>query len=88
MKLRTPATSRKARKKYPTLDCVKLCTLAMTPERVMNVPKMLSRKVATMSERFHRLSIPRFSWIMTECRNAVIVSQGRKLAFSTGSQAQ
>ena len=40
------------------------------------------------SAMFHRLSIPRFSWIMTECRNAVIVSQGRKLAFSTGSHAQ
>ena len=67
---------------------MKLCTLAITPERVMNVPKMLSRKVPTMRPRFQRLSIPRFSWIMTECRNAVIVSHGRKLAFSTGSHAQ
>ncbi len=33
----------------------------MTPERVMKVPKMLSRKVPTTSDRFHRLSIPRFS---------------------------
>ena len=41
-----------------------------------------------MSATFHRLSIPRFSWIMTEWRNAVIVSQGSRLAFSTGSQAQ
>jgi hypothetical protein len=32
--------------------------------------------------------MPRFSWIITECRNAVMVSQGRKLAFSTGSHAQ
>ena len=60
----------------------------MTPERVMNVPKMLSRNVPTMSPRFQRLSIPRFSWIITEWRNAVIVSHGRRLAFSTGSQAQ
>jgi hypothetical protein len=30
----------------------------------------------------------RFSWITTECRNAVAVSQGMKDAFSTGSQAQ
>ena len=37
---------------------------------------------------FQRFSIPRFSWIITEWRNAVIVSQGSRLAFSTGSQAQ
>ncbi len=60
----------------------------MTPERVMKVPKMLSRNVPMISAMFHRFSIPRFSWIMTECRNAVMVSQGRRLAFSTGSQAQ
>jgi hypothetical protein len=54
----------------------------------MNVPKMLRRNVPMIRLKFHRLSIPRFSWIMTECRNAVMVSQGRKLAFSTGSQAQ
>jgi hypothetical protein len=56
-----PQTARNARKKYPTLDWVKLCTLAITPERVMNVPKMLSRNVPMMSPRFQRLSIPRFS---------------------------
>jgi hypothetical protein len=67
---------------------VKLCTLAITPERVMKVPKMLSRKVPMMSPRFQRLSIPRFSWIITECRKAVMVSQGSRLAFSTGSHAQ
>ena len=54
----------------------------------MNVPKMLSRNVPITRETFHRFSMPRFSWIMTECRNAVIVSHGRRLAFSTGSQAQ
>ena len=84
----TAATTRNARKKYPTFDWVKLCTLAITPERVMNVPKMLSRKVPMMRPRFQRLSMPRFSWIITECRKAVIVSHGRKLAFSTGSHAQ
>ena len=41
-----------------------------------------------ISARFQRFSIPRFSWIMTEWRKAVIVSHGRKLAFSTGSHAQ
>ena len=88
VKASTPLIARKARKKYPTLDWVKLCTLAITPERVMKVPKMLRRKVPMMSPRFQRLSIPRFSWIMTEWRNAVMVSQGSRLAFSTGSQAQ
>src|SRR5690349_13663683 len=40
------------------------------------------------SARFHFFSIPRFSWIITECRNAVIVSHGKNDAFSTGSHAQ
>ena len=41
-----------------------------------------------MSETFQTLSIPRFSWIITECRKAVPTSQGMRLAFSTGSHAQ
>jgi hypothetical protein len=49
-----PHTARKARKKYPTLDWVKQCTLAMTQDRVMKVPKMESRKVPKMSPRFQR----------------------------------
>ncbi len=63
-------------------------TLEITPLRVMNVPKIESMKLTTISTMFHFFSIPRFSCIITECRNAVTVSQGRKLAFSTGSQAQ
>ena len=50
----------------------------MTPERVMNVPKIESRKVPIISDTFQRFSMPRFSWIITECRNAVIVSHGSK----------
>jgi len=72
----------------PTGDCANECTLSITPLRVMNVPRMARRNVATTSTTFHFRSIPRFSWIMIECRNAVPVSQGRKLAFSTGSHAQ
>ena len=49
---------------------------------------MLSRKVLRISSTFHILSMPRFSWIITECRNAVPVSQGSSDAFSTGSQNQ
>jgi len=44
--------------------------------------------VASASEMFHTLSIPRRSWIISECRNAVPVSQGRSEAFSTASQPQ
>ena len=44
--------------------------------------------VAKMSQTFQTFMMPRFSCIMTECRKAVPVSQGRKLAFSTGSQPQ
>ena len=45
-------------------------------------------KVAKISHMFHIFSMPRFSCIMTECRNAVPVSQGMNEAFSTGSQPQ
>ena len=37
---------------------------------------------------FQTFSMSFFSWIVTECRKAVAVSQGMKAAFSTGSQAQ
>src|SRR5947208_4044635 len=49
---------------------------------------MLSSHDPMISARFHFFSMPRFSWIITECRNAVIVSQGSSEAFSTGSHAQ
>src|SRR5947208_10362902 len=49
---------------------------------------MLSSHDPMISARFHFFSMPRFSWIITECRNAVIVSQGNSAAFSTGSHAQ
>ena len=40
------------------------------------------------SHTFHTRIMPRFSCIITECRNAVPVSQGISEAFSTGSQPQ
>jgi hypothetical protein len=58
------------------------------PLRVRKVPKMVRAKARMMRPRFHVFSIRRRSWIMTECRNAVAGSQGRKEAFSTGSHAQ
>ena len=60
----------------------------MRPDRVRNVPKRVSQNVRQMRNTFHTFIIPRRSWIMIECRNAEAVSQGRKAAFSTGSQAQ
>src|SRR5256885_13426080 len=87
-KLAVPVTIRNARKKYPTLDWVNEWTLEITPERVMNVPKIDKSHDPMISARFHFFSMPRFSWIITEWRNAVMVSHGRSDAFSTGSHAQ
>src|SRR5579862_4471439 len=72
----------------PMLDCAKACTELTTPERVRKVPKMASRNVVKISHMFHIFIMPRFSCIITECRKAVMVSQGSSEAFSTGSHAQ
>ena len=69
-------------------DWAKACTELKTPLRVRKVPKMQRKKVAKMSTMFQTFIIPRFSCIITECRKAVPVSQGRSEAFSTGSQPQ
>ena len=49
---------------------------------------MDSRKVPKTSPMFQTFIMPRFSCIITECRNAVPVIQGRMEAFSTGSHPQ
>ena len=49
---------------------------------------MESMNVMKTKTMFHIFIIPRFSCIMTEWRNAVVESQGRREAFSTGSQPQ
>ncbi len=66
---------------------LKACTLSRTPERVRNVPRIVRENVAHSSDRFHTRNIPRRSCTSTEWMYAVPVSHGRKLAFSTGSQA-
>ena len=58
-----------------------------TPERVRNVPKSESENARITSRTFQTFSIPRRSWIITECRNAVAASHGMRAAFSTGSHA-
>ena len=45
----------------PTGDCANECTLSITPLRVMNVPKIASKKLITTSTTFHFRSMPRFS---------------------------
>ena len=64
------------------------CTDCTTPERVMNVPKIVRKNVTMTSVTFHTRSMLRRSWTITECRNAVAVNQGSSPAFSTGSHAQ
>src|SRR4249920_2821257 len=64
------------------------CTDCTTPERVMNVPKIVKKNVVMTSVTFHTRSMLRRSCTITECRNAVAVNQGSSPAFSTGSQPQ
>src|SRR5207244_9708634 len=76
-KLAVPITIRNARKKYPTLDWVNECTLEITPERVMNVPKNDKSHDPMIRARFHFFNIPRFSWIITDGRHAASLRTGR-----------
>src|SRR5579863_8644399 len=78
----------KPRNHGPIFDSAKACTELTTPLRVRNVPKIVSRNVVKTSQMFHTFIMPRFSCIITECRNAVPVSHGISDAFSTGSQDQ
>ena len=50
----------------PIADCVNACTESSTPERVRNVPRIVSENVASRSERFQTRSIPRRSCTITE----------------------
>ena len=80
--------TRNATNQSPIEDWAKACTELTTPLRVRNVPKIESMKVEKISHMFQVFSMPRFSCIITECRNAVPVNQGIREAFSTGSQPQ
>ena len=72
----------------PIALCVKEWTELKTPERVMNVPRIVSRNVASTSVTVQPLRMPLRSMRIAECSAAVAVSHGRNDAFSTGSQAQ
>ena len=54
----------------------KACTDCTTPERVMNVPKIVRKNVMMTSVTFQTRSMLRRSWTITECRNAVAVNHG------------
>src|SRR5260370_14738376 len=73
---------------FPILEFANACTELTTPLRVRNVPRIQSKNVQNTSHTFHTFIMPRFSCIITECRNAVPVSHGSSDAFSTGSQPQ
>ena len=77
-----------ARNGTPSVEAPNAWIESRIPERTRNVPRIASTPVASTSETFQIFSIPRRSWIITECRNAVPVSHGISEAFSTGSQAQ
>ena len=72
----------------PNEEAVNECTELMTPDLVRNVPKIQRVNVRMISTIFHTRSISFFSCMIIEWTNAVAVSHGIKLAFSTGSQAQ
>jgi hypothetical protein len=54
----------------------------------MKVPRMVRRKHPRDRLTVHSFRVCRRSCTIAEWRKAVAVSQGRKDAFSTGSQAQ
>src|SRR5208282_1325660 len=84
----TRTTARNPTNHPPIDDSANACTELTIPARVRNVPRMHSMKVVNTSQTFHTLIIPRFSCIITECRNAVPVIHGSSDAFSTGSHSQ
>jgi hypothetical protein len=78
----------KTRNCTPIVDAPNAWIDSRMPDRTRNVPRSASTNVAMISDTFQIFSIPRFSWTMIECRNAVPTSHGINEAFSTGSQAQ
>ena len=72
----------------PSPDSPNACTDEMTPERVRKVPNRQRMNVVTTITKPSRRSRPVFQWVIVVWSRAVPVSQGRRLAFSTGSQPQ
>ena len=66
----------------------KACTEVITPERTINVPTSEKPKAKIAKRIVQAFRLSRFSTTIAECNKAVAISQGMKLAFSTGSQNQ
>lgn len=82
------AKRKKPRKAGPTGPSAKAWTDWMTPLRVRKVPRRVAAKARVTKAKFQVLKAPRVCWTKAVWRKAVARSQGMKLAFSTGSQAQ
>ena len=65
----------------------KACTEVSTPERTRKAPIIERVKAPMPSSTVQLARPPRFSVTAAECTSAVPISQGMKLAFSTGSHA-
>ena len=72
----TMSTAMKTRNGMPSVEPPKAWIDWRIPERTRKVPRIARMPVASTSETFHAFSMPRFSWIMNECRKAVPVSHG------------
>ncbi len=80
-------THRKIRMNTPRRGSVaKACTEVSTPERTRKVPSRLNEKAVIASTMVQLRNRPRFSVTAREWISAALTSQGRKEAFSTGSQ--
>ena len=55
------AIAMNATKYVPIDDCANECTLAIAPERVRNVPKIVIKKVSDTRKTFHTFRSPRRS---------------------------
>ena len=64
----------------------KAWTLVRTPERTRKAPSMEKVKASRARKVVQPASAPRRSVTTAECSRAAPANQGRKLAFSTGSQ--
>ena len=80
-------TNRKIRMKTPRRGSVaKAWTEVSTPDRTRKVPSRLSENAVMARMMVQLRNRPRFSVTASEWMSATLTSQGRKEAFSTGSQ--
>lgn len=66
----------------------KVWTDCTRPERLMNVPTITKQNVKAAHMMAQPLNIPRCRYTVKLCIRAMHISQGSKLAFSTGSHPQ